>query len=273
MGLLLAKSLFHTDILHHPELLNTPDAPNVLQGLRAMQLIQSTGTFILPFFLFAFLISPDVFVFSGLHKRPVGFLLLMAFTSIICLMPLINLVAAFNEKIPFPRWVIDSEKQAAILTRAFLDMNRPAILLLTLLIVAVIPAIGEECLFRGGLQPLLIRMFGNSHVGIWVTALLFSAMHMQFLGFFPRVLLGAAFGYFYLWSGNLWLCIAAHMINNGLAVVHYYAMMHWGVGAGSDTLGADTSELWLVAAGTAGAGIAIFTFYKVCATNKTISGS
>ncbi len=59
-------------------------------------------------------------------------------------------------------------------------------------------------------------------MGIWVSAILFSALHMQFYGFFPRMLLGAFFGYLLLWSGSLWLPIIAHFVNNCVAVIFYY---------------------------------------------------
>ena len=94
--------------------------------------------------------------------------------------------------------------------------------LFAFLIIAILPGIGEELVFRGLLQPQLHRATGNAHIAIWISAILFSAIHMQFFGFVPRVLLGALFGYLYLWSGNLIIPMFAHFMNNGFSVLMLY---------------------------------------------------
>jgi len=89
-------------------------------------------------------------------------------------------------------------------------------LALNILIIAILPAFGEELIFRGVLQKILSDLFRNKHAAVWVTALFFSAVHLQFFGFLPRLILGLAFGYLYLWSGTLWLPIIAHFVNNAV---------------------------------------------------------
>jgi membrane protease YdiL (CAAX protease family) len=94
--------------------------------------------------------------------------------------------------------------------------------IICLLVVALIPAIGEEFLFRGALMRILGAWIKKPHLVVWITAFIFSAFHFQFYGFFPRLLLGAFLGYVYLYSGNIWVPITAHFLNNGLAVVMEY---------------------------------------------------
>ncbi|MFO8053840.1 MAG: CPBP family intramembrane glutamic endopeptidase, partial [Bacteroidales bacterium] len=88
----------------------------------------------------------------------------------------------------------------------------------------LLPAIGEELLFRGVLQQLLSKLFANVHLGILVTAILFSAIHMQFFGFLPRIVLGLVLGYAFYLSGNIWMPVVIHFVNNAFAVViaHLY---------------------------------------------------
>jgi membrane protease YdiL (CAAX protease family) len=88
--------------------------------------------------------------------------------------------------------------------------------------IGIIPAIGEELLFRGVIQRIFTEWTKNIHWGIWISAILFSALHLQFYGFVPRAILGAIFGYLLVWSGNLWLPVLAHFINNTVAVIAYY---------------------------------------------------
>ena len=116
----------------------------------------------------------------------------------------------------------DYEDRAEVLTKYLLQLSSVGELVSALVVVAILPAFAEELLFRGMLQTQLARAVKNSHVSIWLTAILFSAFHLQFFGFVPRMLLGALFGYLYYWSGNLLMPMFAHFINNGLSVLGLY---------------------------------------------------
>lgn len=122
----------------------------------------------------------------------------------------------------FEAWAREREDTAAELTRFLTDFGSIGELFLALLIIAVLPAIGEEIVFRGLIQNELFRGTKNIHISIWFAAILFSAIHFQFFGFVPRMLLGALFGYLYYWSGNLMLAILAHFVNNAVSVVALY---------------------------------------------------
>lgn len=136
-------------------------------------------------------------------------------------------IGEWNMNLTFPDssfsdWAERSEEQLKVLTQHITNFTSPTQFLLAILAVAVVPAIGEELLFRGLLQNFLIKAFSNHHVGIWVSGFIFAAIHMQFFGVFPRMFLGVLFGYLYHWSGNLSLAMVAHFINNGLAITLLY---------------------------------------------------
>jgi uncharacterized protein len=122
----------------------------------------------------------------------------------------------------FGEWARARETQAEELTKFFTTFNSTGDFLLGLLVIALLPAIGEEFVFRGLLQPEFFRASGNYHIAVWTSAIIFSAFHMQFFGFVPRMLLGALFGYLYAWSGNLLIPMIAHFVNNGLSVLMMY---------------------------------------------------
>jgi uncharacterized protein len=122
----------------------------------------------------------------------------------------------------FEEWARAREAEAARQTEAITKMTGVQDLLIALVVIAILPGIGEELVFRGVIQNEIHFASRNIHVAVWFSAILFSAIHFQFFGFVPRVLLGAMFGYLYYWSGSLWIAIAAHVVNNGMQVLALY---------------------------------------------------
>lgn len=203
-----------------------------LAQLKYLQLLQNAGLFIVPALLAAQLFSGSVS--RGLHfMRPSARGLLLAMVLILGAQPLVLWLAsdAWQPTLPeslqgLSQWMQGSEEAVNKTIYRFLDTRGLPPLLFNLLLMVVLPALGEEMLFRGSLQPMLQRWLGKPHAAVWLTAFLFSAMHLQFLTFFPRLFLGALLGYLLLYGKSLWYPIAGHFINNLLALVlfHYYRL-------------------------------------------------
>ncbi len=197
--------------------------------LKFFQILQSLGMFILPPLVIAYSLDDKPFQFLRLTVRPVWMMLAVVCGIILVSGPVIEWISLLNQKLVLPSWLSSleswmrrSEDQATEITKAFLTTKSIGGLLGNLFIVAVLPAIGEELLFRGVLQNLIKKMTHSSHWGIWITAILFSALHLQFFGFLPRLLLGALFGYLLEWTGTLWLPMIAHFINNAAGVIIFF---------------------------------------------------
>ena len=126
----------------------------------------------------------------------------------------------------FESYAQEQELKLAVLTEFLTDFESIGHFILCLLVIAVIPAIGEEFLFRGVLQNILRTAVKNPHIAIWISALIFSIFHNQFYGLVPRMLLGAIFGYLYYWSGSLLLSMLGHFINNGLTLILIFWAMN-----------------------------------------------
>jgi len=203
--------------------------PKVIEGLKLFQLFSAIGLFIVPPLLYGIISPKNSFKKLSLStlSKPINYLLILLLMIIST--PFISWIIELNANMILPdflsgieQWMRASENQAEELTQAFLTFNGLGSLFYILIIVAIVPAIGEELLFRGVLQKIVINWTKNPHLGIWITAILFSALHMQFFGFFPRLLLGLMFGYIFLWSKSLWLPIIGHFINNGSVVIASY---------------------------------------------------
>ena len=219
-----------------PDLLKflTGDLRANLSLTKVIQIASSIGMFVVPALLFARMENRDWQGYLKLKRSlPVLFALtvVVMFTSV----PLLELSVEINQSMKLPGflqdlegWMRQQEDQMAELTKQLLTMKTVGALLVNLVMLAVIPALGEEFIFRGCLQRIFKQLTGNHHVAIWLTAIIFSSIHMQFYGFIPRMLLGAMFGYLLVWSNSLWLPILAHFVNNATAVLTAYVYQQQG---------------------------------------------
>jgi hypothetical protein len=191
----------------------------------------------------AFLSFVEKKSFSDLNDNPYVWALpaMLTVLIVIVFMPFDALIIEWNQHMDLPPFLDELEKQMQAseavrseLTKKLTDFRNVPQLLAGLFVIGLIPAIGEELVFRGLIQSKLIKMFGNVHVGVWAAGFIFSFIHFQFYGFVPRMLLGVLFGYLYVWSGNIWYPIIGHFTNNGFTLVMYYLYQKKTVGVNID---------------------------------------
>lgn len=137
-------------------------------------------------------------------------------------LPLVQYLYIWNKKLPLPEWARSIESETTNLIQNLLVTDSPFELFFNIFVIAIVPAIGEEMVFRGIIQRRIEKWSNHSHFAIWISALLFSAFHMQLEGLFPRMLLGALLGYLFYWSKSLWIPIIVHFMNNGLQIIAMY---------------------------------------------------
>jgi hypothetical protein len=119
-------------------------------------------------------------------------------------------------------WMRELEEVSKSILQTLTANSNITILFLNIFAMALLPAIFEEFLFRGTLQPFFTKWFVNKHIAIIVTAFIFSAIHFQFFGFIPRFLLGIYLGYMFIWGKSLWLPIVAHFMHNAVSLIFHY---------------------------------------------------
>ncbi|NOY38001.1 MAG: CPBP family intramembrane metalloprotease [Chlorobi bacterium] len=251
-GTLLAVPLFHIKLSQINELAGHLDEPATVGILKYLQFLQSLSLFLIPSLLFLFLTRDRWSRFIGLSSTGGWVAMTLVILIMIFLIPVNNVLAGWNSKLHLPQSLSGledmmrrMEDNAAQLTQAFLKMNSFGAFLINLAIVAVLPALSEELMFRGAIQPIFIKWTRNVHAGILITAFLFSFFHFQFFGLIPRWVLGVIFGYLFYWSKTIWLPVLAHFINNGLAVTVYYIYGSQVVEQKVDTIG--TADDWSLA--------------------------
>jgi membrane protease YdiL (CAAX protease family) len=235
--MLYGINLFEGDLA----LLNDP----YFEHTRSLNLIlifcQHLGAFILPAFIFQQrMLRLDVSFFE--FEKPNKKIIWIAVAAMLASIPTVGMLAGWNESLTLPEGMKELEntlraleESAQQITEAVLATTSLGGLILNIALIALIPALGEELLFRGIIQRIFSKWTNNYHIGIWLSAALFSALHMQFFGFIPRFLLGGMLGYLFVFSGNIWVPIAAHFANNAIAIIFTY-MIHnkvisesWGI--------------------------------------------
>lgn len=234
-------------------LLNAIPGLDTVSVLWLGTIVQDLFLFILPAVMLGMLIVGRPARFLGLSKAPSLLGALGVIVILIVATPALNWTVDWNASMTLPDslkpvedWMRALEESAEKTTDALMSSTSVWGLLATVATVGVVTGLGEETFFRGALQKVFVKGMRNRHLAVWAAAFVFSALHFQFYGFVPRLLLGAIFGYAYLWSGSLWVPVIAHAYNNSSVVVVTW-MQHNGMAdAGASEVGA--SSPWLVVA-------------------------
>jgi membrane protease YdiL (CAAX protease family) len=204
-------------------------SPATVNALWVLQIVSTTIPIIAASLIFAIWVvkNPQEYIRPSFKFPP------LLWVIVLCVMvistPLIECLSNFNQKLVLPhlldglqRWMRETENQAEKLTTVLLQMKTISSMIFKLVVVGLLTAVVEEFMFRGCIQTIFTKWTKNAHAAVWITAALFSAFHMEFFGFLPRMFLGVLFGYFVVWSGSVWPAVWAHFINNGTAVVVSY---------------------------------------------------
>ncbi len=229
VSLIVAVPLFGLDSMMSLPTLNELNNPESIRLMKYFQVVQSIGLFIVPPLILGWLYQGGASNYLYLDKPINGTSVLLVLLLTFAAAPFINFIGEMNMKMILPdwlsgveQWMKETEEKAAQLTEAFLQVKGIGGLMFNLFMIGLLPAVGEELLFRGVIQRIFTRMTLSHHGGIWISAILFSSLHLQFYGFVPRLLLGVLFGYLLVWSGSMWLPIIGHFLNNTFAVLAMY---------------------------------------------------
>lgn len=199
--------------------------------LRLSVCLQSLFIFLVPALMSAFLFEKSPIRYLKLNKGIDVRFLILSVILIFAVQPMVSWLGYYNNNMSLPESLAPLEEQMrlwedmATQTMEQLLVNSSIfVLLINILVIAIMAGIAEELFFRGSIQQLINKISGNKHIAVWVTAFVFSAIHFQFYGFFPRMFLGALLGYLFVWSGNLWIPIIVHSLNNAMSVLlfHFY---------------------------------------------------
>ena len=194
--------------------------------IQAVQFVAAVFTFLLPALLTAWLCSSQPKAYLSIRDLPGIRLLSVVCLTTLLLSPTVSITGYFNSQMQLPEsmaaieeWMKSTEELAEALVQKMIATKGVVAFLINLFVIAVVAGVTEEFLFRGALLHIVRQKIKNHHVAIWIVAILFSAIHLQFYGFIPRMLLGAYLGYLVYWTKNIWIPVFAHFFHNTFAFI------------------------------------------------------
>jgi uncharacterized protein len=225
----IVQALWDINVLEDYDSLRDYSNPNAVTASRFVMLFSHLGTFVIPSLLFALLIKEKPLNYFCFNRPFDSKQWLLVFPMVLLAIPIIGFTHGLNKMMELPAFLSELERimqqleeTSEKMTHALLNTSEYHVLLANLVVIAVVPAIGEELIFRGVVQRLFIRWAKNIHLGIWLAAFLFSLMHMQFYGFLPRMLMGAFLGYLFVYSGSIFIPMLVHFLNNAFVVILHF---------------------------------------------------
>lgn len=227
---------------------------NVAAAYRISAVLQSVLVFITPALAVAMLTTRFPASLLAVDRLPSLKFTLTAIFTLVVSIPLMNIIINWNQNLTFPESMSgivqtfkDLEAKSEDSINIMTSGNSAGILIVNIMIVGIFAGLGEELFFRGGLMRLLggVKSIGT-HKAIWISAIIFSALHLQFFGFVPRMLLGVFFGYLLAWSGSLWLPILMHIINNSIIVTFEWINQTNGTDIDVNSIGTGSSTIDII---------------------------
>ncbi len=201
----------------------------VPENANMVRLVQFLSTFVmfgLPAFLYAKISHKRPLMHLGFKSKTTIVQAALVIIIMIACLPLVGALTELTEALPFSKEMFEKFKAAEVEYNDQISiigkMDSFPEFLLSLFMLAILPAVFEEVMFRGAVQNLLSRWWMMPVLAIIVTSLLFSLVHFSYLGFLSRAVLGFVLGWMFYRTGNIWLSIIAHAANNAVALTALY---------------------------------------------------
>jgi uncharacterized protein len=150
-------------------------------------------------------------------------LLLKLILLLVLCYPMAGLSASLMAQLDFSSWMSGMDDKNFEILQQLLAINHWYDFIFNIIIVAVLPGLGEEMLFRGVMQNEMQKHMTNKYLPLIITAFLFAAFHLEPTGLFAKFFIGCVLGYAYLITKNILYPMVIHAANNAtqLTIAHF----------------------------------------------------
>jgi len=252
-GLLIGKVWLNVSLQTLSQMIISPVTPEEISFLRFYQFFSQIGVFFLPVFALVFFTSKNISGYLSMNSRPGSVAIFITIILVYSSLPFNGFLTSINENMQLPaafagieQWMKDKETQANGLVEIILSTNSVNVLMISLVVVALMPALGEELFFRGVLLKLFRQITHNIHWAVLISAFIFSFFHLQFYGFLPRFMMGLMLGYLFVITQNLWIPILFHFVNNASSVILFYLHYNGYIQLSMDKFGTTQNMVYII---------------------------
>ncbi|GIR13232.1 MAG: hypothetical protein CM15mP23_18070 [Cryomorphaceae bacterium] len=249
IGIFICHFLFDVSFFSSTQDIYDPENKKLIDAMKLFQFFNAIGVFIIPSILFLHFRGKSFYTYLKINPSVCFKRLLSIFIMALAMIPVANFLGTINTKLPLPEFLSflnEIEAQTLLITEQFLNMDTYIDLFLMLGLIGFVAAVSEELLFRGVLQNLFHEWFGSPHIAIWLSAFLFSVIHLQYHAILPRFVLGALIGYVYVSSGNLISSMLLHFFYNSSLLVITFFIQHGGIDSSWQEVGEEGLMLVLI---------------------------
>lgn len=259
---LVIRPLYGVNIFESTDMLMAMEDQESININKIIQVFYQLGMFLIPALIFAKLFGEEEKSFFNYEEKQKWNIWFIAGLLFLVAVPLVNFLHHLNLQIPLSKELVDSDVKSSELIFKFLGGQGIAEILVNVFVFALIPAIGEELIFRGVILRQLALSTKNMHIAVWVSAAFFSFIHGEATVFIPRFLMGAALGYLYVWRGNIGLNILAHFMNNIISILLINFILNDQIDVYYDTIGAHREDAVLLSVSILLVAGAMFYLYR-----------
>lgn len=217
--------ILKVDLVSLPQIINFNN--DIIRSYKFAALLDQVGTFLIPSVTFCWLFIDKPNQLLNFHKLEPKFLYTLPLIFIIMVISS-SFLLEFNHSIDFSflgdntmNLIKDNQEMISQLHYSFIGTTNQS-LIFNFFLMAMLPAVCEEIVFRGILQYLFIKWSKNIHLGIVLSALVFALLHFQFYNIIPLLLLGILLGYTLLMTKNIWSTILLHFSYNSFSIISIY---------------------------------------------------
>ncbi|MBP5782025.1 MAG: CPBP family intramembrane metalloprotease [Bacteroidales bacterium] len=228
------------------------DTHNNMIYLKSMQTFLELSMFMTPALIFSYKNSQSINNYWGFKQKQSGITIILVIALYFVAVPLVAWLVKINENVRFPESLQTLENalksiqdSATEMTEKFMNVSTIGGILVNIFVMAIVPAVSEEMLFRGCIQKTLTDKMRNKFLAILISAFIFSAAHLEFYGLLPRFILGIILGYVFYYTGNILMSVLLHFINNSIAVIAGYIQFHLNNGVEPETM-FTTPPTWMI---------------------------
>jgi hypothetical protein len=224
------KFFYHISLNEVKSQMNHPDGSAMSINIgRWSNFIQFAFYMGIPALIFTFINGSKIGDFTQFKNKPNGKKITLAIITGITAVPVVNVITTLTQQFPWPigfRYFAQKlEFARSSIFENMLDMHSLSELLICIFILAFLPALLEEYVFRGLILKIGLTQFSKAKRALFFQAFIFTILHLSLYEFFGIFMMGSVLGIIAYRNNSLWYNGITHFSFNAVTVILHYVLL------------------------------------------------